>query len=343
MTHYDFFGIERNASDDEIKTAYKNMAKKYHPDVYQGSSDVAHERMQQINAAYTTLINSAEREAYDFSLWLEDKQSIEEIYAARYGVYEPVVPRRKTRGIFRPKSEQARRIMRIVWFIRVVIITFVVYMAVGIIFRLPSALDTLDRIYGRGPPARVAQLYFNSLTSQDFGRNEQLTGGSMSGIRNNVQQAFEFEVHSVRYGEIIFANLPRDLKIRVTGVKRMDFSGSSVTVRVTNVNIKQLFIDAQNAIITDMNSGLGEMVLRRAIVYSDISLVPEIYRTYIRKQETETITQEFTFELFRPGMWWNVVSVCDAEELQRIILGGFTDYMYYGFIDWVEVLKLDVQ
>lgn len=54
---YDVLGVSENASDDEIKQAYRNLAKKYHPDNYYDSplSDVAENKMKEINEAYDTI------------------------------------------------------------------------------------------------------------------------------------------------------------------------------------------------------------------------------------------------------------------------------------------------
>ena len=48
---YDILGVSPNASDDEIKNAYRRLAKKYHPDANPGS-EYAAEKMREINAAY---------------------------------------------------------------------------------------------------------------------------------------------------------------------------------------------------------------------------------------------------------------------------------------------------
>ena len=51
---YEVLGVSQNASDDEIKKAYRNLARKYHPDNYQDNplADLAEEKMKEINEAY---------------------------------------------------------------------------------------------------------------------------------------------------------------------------------------------------------------------------------------------------------------------------------------------------
>lgn len=55
---YKVLGISPDATDDEVKAAYREMAKKYHPDNYSNSplSDLASEKMKEINEAYDTII-----------------------------------------------------------------------------------------------------------------------------------------------------------------------------------------------------------------------------------------------------------------------------------------------
>ncbi|NOX62114.1 MAG: molecular chaperone DnaJ [Chloroflexi bacterium] len=61
--YYDILGVPRNASPEEIKRAYRRMAKKYHPDIYKGPD--ADARIKEINEAYEVLSNPDKRAAYD--------------------------------------------------------------------------------------------------------------------------------------------------------------------------------------------------------------------------------------------------------------------------------------
>lgn len=53
---YDVLGVSRNASEDEIKKAYRALAKKYHPDANPNNPEAA-EKMKEINAAYDQIQN----------------------------------------------------------------------------------------------------------------------------------------------------------------------------------------------------------------------------------------------------------------------------------------------
>lgn len=57
---YEVLGVSRDASESEIKAAYRNLAKKYHPDNYTDSplADVAEEKMKEVNEAYDYVMNS---------------------------------------------------------------------------------------------------------------------------------------------------------------------------------------------------------------------------------------------------------------------------------------------
>lgn len=58
MNPYEVLGVSNNASEEEIKKAYKELVKKYHPDKYQNNplADLAEEKLQEVNEAYDILM-----------------------------------------------------------------------------------------------------------------------------------------------------------------------------------------------------------------------------------------------------------------------------------------------
>ena len=60
---YKILGVSPGASDEEIKQAYRRLAKKYHPDLNPGDA-VAAKKMQQVNAAYEQIKNPEKTQSY---------------------------------------------------------------------------------------------------------------------------------------------------------------------------------------------------------------------------------------------------------------------------------------
>ncbi len=61
--YYEVLGVTRSASADDIKNAFRNLARKYHPDV--NKADDAEEKFKEINEAYGVLSDPDKRAAYD--------------------------------------------------------------------------------------------------------------------------------------------------------------------------------------------------------------------------------------------------------------------------------------
>jgi molecular chaperone DnaJ len=61
--YYEVLGLQRNASQEEIRAAFRKMARQYHPDVNKAAD--AEERFKEINEAYAVLSDEEKRAAYD--------------------------------------------------------------------------------------------------------------------------------------------------------------------------------------------------------------------------------------------------------------------------------------
>lgn len=81
MDYYEVLGISKTATEDEIKTAYRSLAKKYHPDMNQGDKN-AEEKFKKINEAYTVLSDPEKRKLYDGGFYGSNYQN-----TSSYGGY----------------------------------------------------------------------------------------------------------------------------------------------------------------------------------------------------------------------------------------------------------------
>jgi curved DNA-binding protein CbpA len=63
--HYTILKIESNASDEEIKQAFRHLAKKFHPDKNPGGEKAAEQKFKQVLTAYKVLCNRKSRDMYD--------------------------------------------------------------------------------------------------------------------------------------------------------------------------------------------------------------------------------------------------------------------------------------
>ena len=62
--YYEVLGVNKGASEDEIKRAYKKMARKYHPDLNPDNKE-AEEKFKEVNEAYEVLSDANKKARYD--------------------------------------------------------------------------------------------------------------------------------------------------------------------------------------------------------------------------------------------------------------------------------------
>lgn len=63
--YYEVLGVDKNATDEQLKKAYRSLAKKYHPDANQDNKKEAEAKFKEINEAYETLSDAGKRKMYD--------------------------------------------------------------------------------------------------------------------------------------------------------------------------------------------------------------------------------------------------------------------------------------
>ena len=65
MDYYEILEINKGASEEVIKAAYKTLVRKYHPDNYGTDNGYYQEKLKLLNEAYETLSNPDKRKIYD--------------------------------------------------------------------------------------------------------------------------------------------------------------------------------------------------------------------------------------------------------------------------------------
>jgi curved DNA-binding protein CbpA len=69
LTHYDTLGIERDATEEQVRAAFRRLTLKHHPDRYSGNKRAAaEERFQSITEAFNVLSHPSSRDKYDIEI-----------------------------------------------------------------------------------------------------------------------------------------------------------------------------------------------------------------------------------------------------------------------------------
>ena len=95
---YEVLGVNENASEEEIKSAYRELVKKYHPDKYQNNplADLAEEKLREVNEAYEMLMKNKDSGSGSYSAGSRDPQFEairREIDAGNLGAAEAMLSR----------------------------------------------------------------------------------------------------------------------------------------------------------------------------------------------------------------------------------------------------------
>ena len=89
MNYYIILGVPRTADTETIRSAFRALARRYHPDAGTGSSA---EKFRDVVQAYETLIDPGARERYDRTLAAREPQPKTWRRPIRFGEPEPLIP-----------------------------------------------------------------------------------------------------------------------------------------------------------------------------------------------------------------------------------------------------------
>ncbi|HKX33160.1 MAG TPA: DnaJ domain-containing protein [Blastocatellia bacterium] len=138
---YAILGVNRNATPNEIKSAYRRLARKYHPDV--NPDPTAASRFAQVSEAYHTLIDTERRNVYDrtgktYSATAEEQQNSPSAKAARRAYYQARADRIVNEWLERERKETRARGKAVYTTVTLFISTFMVAMTKPSIFEITS-------------------------------------------------------------------------------------------------------------------------------------------------------------------------------------------------------------
>ena len=105
-THYDVLGVDRHADADQIATAYRFLAGKFHPDVNPGREQEARRRFLDVQTAFDVLSDPLGRIRYDAEMDAASEPTVQFIERFEPSVIEPDP---LAEAVFIPPATQPRR------------------------------------------------------------------------------------------------------------------------------------------------------------------------------------------------------------------------------------------
>lgn len=101
MNYYEILNVSKTSTEKEIKKSYKQLVKKYHPDVFVGDKATANKKIQELNEAYETLSNSKLRQNYDEALAMADDFKFSSSITTEASVRNEPSPQQKYEDLYR--------------------------------------------------------------------------------------------------------------------------------------------------------------------------------------------------------------------------------------------------
>lgn len=122
QSYYDLLGVQTNATKEEIKSAYRNLALKYHPDRNPGDLHYE-EKFKRITAAYNVLSDPQKKQQYDLKIFYSNNATNSTSYSSATRTYTR--PKRKATGQKINKQAEAKA-KKVVFFFVTGILAFAI-------------------------------------------------------------------------------------------------------------------------------------------------------------------------------------------------------------------------
>ena len=189
VDYFAVFGVKRNASDREIKAAYRALAKKYHPDQHPGDPETER-HMQEINEAKAVLFDPVRREEHRVTLRMKENFSMEHIEELRRNSrFQGTTTYKPPPGPRRPKSKWDKRWKQYT----IGLIVLLILTASGIIsYEMVSS----PRSFPSDPIKDIVERYRNT--------NRDVFGDTLANAHDTVSIPDDSAAKLRRLGDILF-------------------------------------------------------------------------------------------------------------------------------------------
>jgi curved DNA-binding protein CbpA len=107
FNYYEILGVNKNASEEEIKVAFKSLAKKYHPDKHAGNP-VYEEHFKKINSAYQVLSDPKKRERYNLKIFYQTQKKYNKPAPSRQNPKPPMPPTNNSKPVDFTKQQKIK-------------------------------------------------------------------------------------------------------------------------------------------------------------------------------------------------------------------------------------------
>jgi len=174
---YKVLGVPHDVSDEDVKKAYKNLAKKYHPDLNPGNQESA-AKMSEVNAAYDLIKSGKTNYAYGNAYGMDENQQRQTYQGRQSDSFEGFDPFEWIFGAYANQNQNRQSSFD----------TVISYINMG---SYPEALNVLNNISDRG-----AKWYYYSAIA-NYG-----IGNSVNAI-NHARVAVEMEPNNDDYQSVL--------------------------------------------------------------------------------------------------------------------------------------------